>query len=215
MAACPICRQLSDPLALSAPMASRHGFACARCGRYEATIPTVMALTRLDPADRRMAALAAYIRATNEMNVVPILKSDDWEALAAGHLHTSVATKLRKVLERAAKLSSRPGEGIEINGARDYPLFDAASSQEVGYLLQTLIERDDLKRNPGSQVIVTARGWERLGVRPSNRCDGHVPACCAATATAVALGDGGSVRSVRSRPSHQSSVPFSGTADTA
>ena len=29
-----------------------------------------------------------------------------------------------------------------------------------------------------------------LGVRPSNRCDNHVPSCCAPTISVTALGDG-------------------------
>src|SRR5579872_4880979 len=161
MPACPICRQPSDTLSLTDP-AVHHGIGCQRCGRYGLTFRATVALTCLNPTDRRLPALAAYIRGANKMNDIPTLHAQEWKVLASGHLHTSVATKLRLVLEHVAALSRRPGESVAIDGAVDYPLFDAVSTQEVGYLVETLVDRGDLKGNSVGSLTLTAQGWGRL-----------------------------------------------------
>ena len=172
MAACPICRDVAQ----SAPSDSgkmRSMFKCRTCGTYEVTIPegseTVMAVKQ---GDRRLAGLSAYIRGANKRGEMPVLSSDNWESLARGHLHTSVNEKLRRLLDHFGDLTSRPGEKIEVDGSHDYPLLDAASSSEVGYLIETLIERGDVKRAP-SGVVITAQGWEKL-----DPTGGEIPRTC-------------------------------------
>jgi hypothetical protein len=112
--------------------------------------------------DRRLAGLSAHIRQWNFAGESPVWLTTSWDTFAASHLHTSVTTKLRRVLEHLADLTRQPDDGVEINGSLDYPVFDAASSSEVGYLVHTLVEQGDLKRNPGGPVLITAQGWARL-----------------------------------------------------
>jgi hypothetical protein len=120
-------------------------------------------LADLDPLDRRLAGLSAFVRrAKRQGDKPPLVTHENWERFAAAHSHTSVPAKLRLVLEHLAERSMFPGD-IVVLDARDYPLFDAAGPPEVGYLVQTLADRQDIGQQVTDlRIVLTAQGWERL-----------------------------------------------------
>jgi len=165
---CVVCRQ---PLSVET-YARRETFNCSVCGEYQLVWRAVAVIGALPADDRRLAGLSAYIRDANKRGEIPELTTQTWERAADTYLHASVATKLRRVLERAGELSSYAGSLVEI-GERDYPLFFAQQS-EVRYLLEALVDRGLLSGTPGGLVAVTPAGWEHL--EPSG--SGGIPGTC-------------------------------------
>lgn len=141
---------------------------CTLCGAYVIT----MALEE-DITDRRadfeqwLPGLRAYTKQAADAGTLPELRSDNFRQLANGHLHTPIPEKLRRVLDYLGKRSRVPGDIISIDPDA-YPLFDVAEAGHMGFLLEALVERGDIrlaerKNNLGHpQWIVTMRGWERL-----------------------------------------------------
>jgi hypothetical protein len=170
VAQCAICRRSCD--AFETGRVSQ-GFACPACGRYEVGLLLATGvLSQLNPSDRRLAGLSAYVRESNKRGEAPVLRSENWEDLAAGYLHASAREKLRRVLERAEELTTRAGEAVKIYQALDYPLFHALES-EVPFLVKTLIDQELLEQKSDAYVI-TAKGWEQL--EPAGR--GGAPGTC-------------------------------------
>jgi|SRR6185503_11108928 len=141
---------------------------CPVCGEYDiATALDEDITARRADFDPWLPGLRAYTRQQSAAGgSVAMLSYENFKALAAGHLHTPVATKLRLVLEYLASRSQFPGDTVGV-GPDDYPLFDVAQNTHVMFLLETLEARVDLRRvannNLGHpQYVITAAGWDRL-----------------------------------------------------
>jgi len=157
METCPICRrQLNKDSQPKLRM-----YSCAVCGEYFLDWKAEADIRSLPADDRRLAGLSAYIRDANRVGEEPELAGSSWLRAADSYLHASVATKLRRVLDRAGQLTTRAGQPVPIYEALDYPLFFAQPS-EVSYLLQALSDQELLKRTPDDGFIVTPKGWAQL-----------------------------------------------------
>jgi hypothetical protein len=91
---------------------------------------------------------------------------DNWENLAAGHMNVPVESKLDKLLRLAGDRSTQIGDVAKIS-ENDYPLFDAASLTEAGYLLDYLqgaglVRRYSSAGMPPLSCQITVDGWRRL-----------------------------------------------------
>lgn len=164
---CPVCG-LDDVL----PMAGElRRCACQRCGTFEITGTTVATLGDWATDKPRLrAGLSAYLRQTGLQGIVPRLTTElDLTRIADSYCRTSFQTKLRRVMERYEELTSEPGDLVLLNDDLDYPLFDAASPGEVGFLTVVLVEQGLLKGESLSSAIglrITADGW--LSLQPKS-----------------------------------------------
>ena len=91
-----------------------------------------------------------------------MLLTDNHQALASLHLHTPVLTKFDQRLALLAERSEEPGAYAPCDPDRDWPLFDAASGNEVRYLLKALVDGGELVKAVAEESwLLTTRGWER------------------------------------------------------
>src|SRR5687768_13907133 len=111
---------------------------CPKCGDYEITWPLADAIEKNREAYRTVLPfLTAHTRQLTIAGSDVRLTTDNYQSLAAGHRSTPVFVKLERLLNYLARLSTRPGDKVQI-GPDDYPLFDAIESAEVAFLLDTL-----------------------------------------------------------------------------
>lgn len=171
---CPICNAPADSTQIISDL---HRFDCRVCGRFQIT-GTEIALLNASKPDRRIrAGLSAYVRQANRRGETPsdLIFNKDWRALAEAQLASTVGTKSRKLLEYyAEKSGGRLATNLtDISTHHDYPLFDVVEPDDVGFLINALVERGDLHRHTGV-LRMTARGWEKL--EPTG--GGGVPGTC-------------------------------------
>lgn len=118
---------------------------CPKCGDYEITWPLADAIEKNREAYATVLPfLSAHTRQLTATGSDVLLTTDNYLSLAAGHRGTPVFAKLDRVLHHLARLSSRPGDKVQV-GPDDHPLFDAIESAEVAFLLDTLRDQGLLK----------------------------------------------------------------------
>ncbi len=172
---CFICGQPGAGYAVKGALA--HGVVCRICGTYEIS---ELATDLLRGSPDLMPGLSAYVRNANLRDETPVLSTDTWEAYAKRHRNTPVAAKLDRLLKHLEKQTKHRGSKVGVDGSKDYPLFDAATSSEVGYLLSGLVNRGDLDELSGGNHVITPAGWDRL-TPPGGR--GEPGACFVAMAS--------------------------------
>lgn len=133
---------------------------CVVCGRCDLGFRMVAVSPTLD--ERTRMALAAHTRQMNRLGETPTYELDNYEALAAQHLHTSVSRKLRLMLEVVAGDTKHPGDPVIVEPQTAFPLIDAATGIEVDYFLDALERRGDIRSFAGDAWMVTPQGWDRL-----------------------------------------------------
>jgi hypothetical protein len=139
---------------------------CPTCGTFRLTGSMLAWLREWGSGDRRLrAGLSAYIRQRNKVGETPVLTTTfNAREIAESYCHTVVHTKLRRVMERYEELTHAPGAWVELDTKHDYPLFDAASQEEVEYLIATLDEQGLLEFDDSKQrgYRITVPGWTFL-----------------------------------------------------
>ena len=167
---CPICRL--DAAAQRKKNAET--IQCRRCGKFEIADSLVGTFQQgLSAADQRLLPyLSAYIRQADDRREVVVLRTDNWQELAKAHVGTSPSHKVRKLLEWFKSRSPHLGAQVSITGELDYPLVDAVSSAELGFVLQYTLDLNYIKRN-GDSFQLTVPGWEHL--QPAT---GGIPGRC-------------------------------------
>lgn len=138
---------------------------CGRCGRYIAT--GVLLNSPVADADKPlMPYLAAHTRQANLQGAVVELTTANWRDLARGHQGTPVNQKSLAILQHVAKRSRWPGDRVELFYESSAPLFDAATADEVGYLVDHLVRLHQLRTTAplsgGKELVVEPDGWARL-----------------------------------------------------
>jgi hypothetical protein len=84
-------------------------------------------------------------------------------SFADAHRWTKVPEKARKILSYLHAKSSSFNDHVSLISARDYPLFDAVSSEECQALLGWLEqEKLALPEEGGQRYILTMSGWEAI-----------------------------------------------------
>lgn len=93
------------------------------------------------------------------------LTLENYLTYAETHRWTPISRKFQMVLEASQKLSKHFGASFTLDWKRDYPLFDALSSDEAWALICHLMENQLVSsRSATDQVTyaLTAKGWELL-----------------------------------------------------
>ena len=143
---------------------------CKQCGKYECTQSFVEDLTGGDrPAlEALLAALSGYTRQASEAGERVQLRSDDWGDLARSHSNTPVSQKLERLLHIGRLRSQYPGAQFRIE-QHDFPLIDAASDRELGFLVDHMISAGYFEGHGTSSGAswnpfcnLTTKAWERL-----------------------------------------------------
>jgi hypothetical protein len=139
---------------------------CYRCGRYRIDMRVASVLHNYDEKNPLFAGLSAYSRQESEKGNTPSFRIDNWENLAAGHINVPVLKKLEKLERVIADRSTYPGFEVKFS-EHDFPLVDAASSDELVFLVNSLRESGLLiqpHRTMGDFFVcmLTAKGWANL-----------------------------------------------------
>ena len=115
---CPLCRESAESQQLVSDL---HSFSCKTCGSFKLTGSELAIVTTARLSDRVQAGLSAYVRQANRCGETPFLwiQNRDWKTLAEAQLASTVATKLRKLLEHVSEKGGRLGAKVEIDSAHD------------------------------------------------------------------------------------------------
>jgi hypothetical protein len=164
---CPICRR---PGADIEQTVTGHKVRCQVCsGQDYFTVGRVL-MSRFETelqTDKLRPYLSAYIRQHKGPAQV-VLTNENWKAWAEGVQAIPVVSKIDGVLRLISDRSSYPGHLIELNASLDYPLTNAANSDELKFMLEYLGETKLIwltqQDRPGFvfNAWVLAKGWERL-----------------------------------------------------
>ncbi len=136
---------------------------CARCGEFVMTGTLFVVFRGLTP-DRRalLPYLSAYTRQAIARGIRSELTTENWADFAKSHMGTPVSQKVNKLLELVASRSSHPGDIVDVNTSLDYPLLDASSPGELGYLLDHVIGLEYLRQVAPNKYVLTVGGWQCL-----------------------------------------------------
>jgi hypothetical protein len=138
-----------------------YKFECDVCGRYIIGRRLRELLRAADGDDAKLLPyLRAHTRQATEEGQTAELTEVNWRDLARGHANTAVSTKLRRLLEFVSNRSRFPGDQVEITEDAMYPLFDAASAEELGFLITHLGQRALLTRGElDGYFVLSVEGW--------------------------------------------------------
>ncbi len=160
---CPLCGW--DVKIARVPERDAYQLDCEHCGRFVAT--GVLLASRVSDADKSvMPYLSAHTRQANVQGTVVELTAENWRDYARSHQNTPVRQKALALLDHLAKASRWPGDRVYLNYETNAPLFDAATADEVGYLVEHLVSLKQLRSTAllagGRELLVEPEGWVRL-----------------------------------------------------
>jgi hypothetical protein len=161
---CPICK-LSN-FNTSNRIGLTFEITCSRCGVYRLNTTLIPMLSDKEN-DPLLLGLSAYARQQSEKGIIPEFHSDNWKDLATGHINVPVLKKLEMLERVIADRSAYPGFAVKMS-EHDFPLVDAASSDELDFLVDSLQEAGQLIKPQSGMMgnfltcMLTARGWATL-----------------------------------------------------
>lgn len=132
-----------------------YGFRCRRCGEYKITREA------FDDIPSRPAFLQAAARQEFEAGRRLTITTQNWEHLIAEHSNTNILRNVDKLLNHILRHCPRPGNTLEINTAKDYPIIDAADSGELFWHLENAVAAGYIQQ-VGSHFSLKAKGWDYL-----------------------------------------------------
>ena len=115
-----------------------------------------------------VARASRYTRQASEGGRHTELNTNNFKALASGHLNTPIPEKLRRILEHLATLSKFPGDVVCVD-ADAHPLFDVAESGRR-YSCSTALHDSGFIQRAGENKL--AKRGARRGPRSRLRRDG-------------------------------------------
>ncbi|MBZ5725488.1 MAG: nucleoside 2-deoxyribosyltransferase [Acidobacteriia bacterium] len=133
---------------------------CRRCGEYRITMECSSNPRSAD--ETTLAAISAATRQAAESHSTLLLRTDNWDQVAAAHKNTPVRQKVLKVLRYSAAKSRSPGEFFRIQEDFDYPAFDAASPQECRFLVSHATDSGYLESMSDDALTLTVKGWDAV-----------------------------------------------------
>jgi hypothetical protein len=153
---------------------------CVVCGDYRISGTLYAILTQ-----ERFAAvrpyLTIYTRSTSEnvlsddLDRLPLLTENNYEALARSQMHQSVEQKLENLLRVLHERTDYPGEYVGFVLEEEYPLVGAVEVDEARFFLRHLINTNLVAGDiNGKSFHITVDGWNRLTQTPA----GGVPGTC-------------------------------------
>jgi len=161
---CPICKDFQDVSATLAFDGDGYTVTCPRCGRYSITQEGIDSLdTR---AFRESAHLLSGVTRSASDRSAPlvVMRENLDQLLDAANPPRGVAEGATRLLQWVAQRSRKFGQGVEIHGAKDYPILFAHDAGEFEYFVDMLIQRGLIraKGTMGAGYELTEAGWERL-----------------------------------------------------
>jgi len=163
--------------------------ACETCGEYFITVEAEAEVRNPDWDASKRAMLSGVTRERSEQDSPIVICSSAYEPtgdpvgirideiLAALVPHT-IPERIDRALQNLARRSRHPGDEVEVDRSRDWPLFFAENDDALDFTLQHMIEAGlinkpltDLKG--GGAFALTVKGWDRIEglrhVRPETR----------------------------------------------
>lgn len=137
---------------------------CDLCGEFKIT-RTLLATPFNDKASEEARGLLPYLsahtRQASARGEVVTLDTRNWKQLALAHKTTPLSRRITKLLELVAS-RSEPGSPVTLNLAAEFPLVDAKSKEQMGFLLDYLVKTGCLQKLPSGQYVMEVKGWEQL-----------------------------------------------------
>ena len=164
---CPLC-DLEPQQVATSDFGKRKHLRCQRCGELRITT------TAADRAKRRgdAARLSAWLRSRSDLGVeTPEITSQNLDEIVSNLPQHSINDKQALLLEAISRRSKYPGYSVAIDSAIDYPVAWCENPEELGFHVDTLLERKLLMDGQGtytpsgpgpSEYIITADGWKHL-----------------------------------------------------
>ena len=165
MQTCPICKLSDNQIVVEKFGIIGQRIKCPRCKEF--TISDIVQFT--DPDPWFGPKLSAWIRSYNEQkNEVPEINLDTIKNLHAGLPDRSPREKQIILLQNIERMTEYPGKTVKITTKYDIPLAWASTEEELRYYVQSLIERNLLRKMSQEigpvplSVAITADGWDYL-----------------------------------------------------
>lgn len=166
METCPICKLHDDKVVIKGTGSFGKRIICPRC--IEFTIPFYPEFTQ--PDQRLGAKLSALVRNRNEQGgEVPEINPQTLEDLQKGLPNYGPREKQIILLQNIERKTEYPGKTVKIIPKYDIPLAWASTEEELRYYIQSLIERNLLRKTSEElgpvSIAITADGWDYLEER--------------------------------------------------
>jgi len=143
-------------------------FLCDRCGEFiiEGIPGLASGLQESRVTQEVRYKLSAWIREKREMDMDrPVINRENLDMIINNLPNYSPSEKQMKLLRNIARKTRYPGESIELNIEKDYPLAWALNYQEFVYYLYSLKNRELLELRRGGRtfsVKIAPKGWDLL-----------------------------------------------------
>lgn len=165
---CPICKLEDQELIYAGDYGRKKEIHCDRCGKYSITTTAQVMVESDQPRYR----LISWIRDLNEQGAEPPeINSFVLKNIESGLPKYSPSEKQLILLKNIERMTTFPGQTVNIVPRLDYPLAWALNQEELIYYLRNLVERFLLKLDEEENeeisdlsniVEITASGWEFL-----------------------------------------------------
>jgi nucleoside 2-deoxyribosyltransferase len=160
MHTCPICKNIA-----ATDMRLVDGvYRCPHCGDFSMPHLAEDILDALGPEDADLLRyLPAYIRQVNAETGSPVrLGNNNWRQFARSARGTPIQQKLDRLLRLVAHRTEAAGHFVTLNNLNDGPAIGAIDGDEFIFLLNALIQAQELEMQSGLRVRVMVNGWLKL-----------------------------------------------------
>jgi hypothetical protein len=170
---CPICGWSKGTQ--SAPIKEpTFDYTCPRCGRFKITYEAICNLRSVD--ERKRALLSAILRERFLLDLAPVtLTTENIEDLSSGVIPSSVPEKVDRFLLNFSRIKASPGQFIELDWDKDYPLAYCQNKGEL-YFFRDILQKEGLIEKRGQEINLwrlTLPGWVRVGELQRTAIDSH------------------------------------------
>ena len=165
---CPICKLAAQDVEREFDYGERVTINCARCHRFTITRTAGNIAKRRDLGPK----LSAWVRNRNEQGAdIPEINSNSLDDIGEGLPDYSPREKQIILLQNLERKSRYPGDAVQVIPEFDIPLAWASAKEEFLYYLDSLIERNLVRRTDEKtrtlddisvSVAITADGWDYL-----------------------------------------------------
>jgi hypothetical protein len=166
METCPICKLNDDQIVFTGfgALDTIFEITCPRCKEFKCTDLFIHT-----PPIKPEPQISAWIRNRNERGAeVPVINWDMFKDLQARIPDYSPREKQIKLLQNVERKTEYPGKTVKIFPKYDIPLAWASAEEELRYYVQSLIDRNLLRKMSQEigpvplSIAITADGWDYL-----------------------------------------------------
>jgi len=160
---CPICKLVDNAVSRKHDRGDSFFFDCPRCKQFLITLEALV--ESHDPIPK----LSAWIRDYNETHSdIPEIYRESLEEIPASFPNYSPREKQVKLLQNIERMTDYPGKTVKIHPVYDIPLAWASTEEELRYYIESLIDRNLLRKMSQEigrvplSIAITADGWDYL-----------------------------------------------------